>query len=128
MTRFVQNALILDGRAAAMLWTRLNLHEQRIRARDNDQAFYALLVDIYRTAAEWHVSGAGSATAPSAEPSETERQEHTTPEEVAERMNVTARTVRNAIARGDLPAVKRGTVWLINRTDADAFVESRKSI
>lgn len=53
MTRRVENAVILDGRAAAMLWTRLGLSEKRVLARDRDEVFYSLLMDIYHTALAW---------------------------------------------------------------------------
>lgn len=126
MTRRVQNAVILDGPAAAMLWTRLGLSEHRVRARGQDERFYGLLMDIYFTALAWHDSARGNLRPGATESAEAESTSSTTPEQVARRLGVTARTIRNAIAKGELPAVKYGRVWLIEPTDADAFVQSKQ--
>jgi excisionase family DNA binding protein len=45
-----------------------------------------------------------------------------TPDSLAAAIGVSAKTIRNAIARGDLAAVKRGGRWLISVDAVDAWV------
>lgn len=127
MTRRVENAVILDGRAAAMLWTRLGLSEKRVLARDRDEVFYSLLMDIYHTALAWQGSGRGRQSTPPEEQAETRSGRYVTTEEVAAQVGTSSRSIRNAIVRGDLPAIKRGSVWLIDQTDAVAYVASKRA-
>lgn len=47
-------------------------------------------------------------------------------EEVAERLQVSERTVRRWIKSGELPAYKPGREYRIIPSDLDAFLEARK--
>ena len=49
-----------------------------------------------------------------------------TPEEVAEILKVTRRTVYNYIKNGDLKAVKMGKYLRISRTNLKDFIEQKK--
>jgi len=46
--------------------------------------------------------------------------------EVAERLRVSERTVRQLIMRGELPAIKIGKEWRIARAELEAFLKKRK--
>jgi len=46
-----------------------------------------------------------------------------TPEQVAERLQVTERTVYGWLRRGTLPALKLGRLWRIRPEDLEAFLE-----
>ncbi|TMB70116.1 MAG: helix-turn-helix domain-containing protein [Chloroflexi bacterium] len=45
-----------------------------------------------------------------------------TPEQVAERLQVTERTVYDWLRRGKLPALKLGRLWRIRPEDLEAFL------
>jgi excisionase family DNA binding protein len=47
-----------------------------------------------------------------------------TPEEVAERLNVTVNTVREWLRAGELTGVKLGRIWRVREEDLKAWVES----
>src|SRR5213596_2805207 len=49
-----------------------------------------------------------------------------TPEQVAERLQVTERTVYGWLRRGKLPALKLGRLWRIRPEDLEAFLESAR--
>src|SRR5436309_4531607 len=50
-----------------------------------------------------------------------------TPEQVAERLQVTERTVYGWLRRGRLPALKLGRLWRIRPADLEAFLESART-
>src|SRR2546428_7077332 len=50
-----------------------------------------------------------------------------TPEQVAERLQVTERTVYGWLRRGKLPALKLGRLWRIRPEDLEAFLESART-
>ena len=50
-----------------------------------------------------------------------------TPEQVAERLQVTERTVYGWLRRGKLPALKLGRLWRIRPQDLEAFLESARA-
>ena len=50
-----------------------------------------------------------------------------TPEQVAERLQVTERTVYGWLRRGKLPALKLGRLWRIRSEDLAAFLESART-
>jgi excisionase family DNA binding protein len=127
MTRRVDNAVILDGPAAAMLWTAARLSDLRIAARGRDERLYGLLLDIYRTALAHSDSLRGKRATESTEPNEPEDIMHTTPAKLARQLGVHPRTVRNDIERGLLPAQKVGRAWIIRADAADAYLNSRKA-
>ena len=49
-----------------------------------------------------------------------------TPEEVAEKLKITPKTVREYIQRGELEAIDMGQGYRIYKRDLDAFLESRR--
>lgn len=49
-----------------------------------------------------------------------------TTEEVAERLKLTPKTVREYIQRGELEAIDMGQGYRIYKRDLDAFLESRR--
>jgi excisionase family DNA binding protein len=49
-----------------------------------------------------------------------------TVEEIARKLRVNPRTVRNWIASGELPAIDIGRGYRISKSDYDAFIEKRK--
>ena len=50
-----------------------------------------------------------------------------TPEQVAERLQVTERTVYAWLRRGNLPALKLGRLWRIRPEDLEGFLESART-
>ena len=46
-----------------------------------------------------------------------------TPEQVAERLQVTERTVYGWLRRGSLPALKLGRLWRVRPADLEHFLE-----
>jgi excisionase family DNA binding protein len=50
-----------------------------------------------------------------------------TPEQVAERLQVTERTVYGWLRRGKMPALKLGRLWRIRPEDLEAFLESART-
>lgn len=124
MTRRVENAVILDGREAAMLWQAADLNDLRIRARSNE-SLYGLLVDIYKAGLTWHASANGSKTQISEEIRDPESRKFATVKEVARRIGKTPRTVRNDITNGLLRATKSGHEWVITTEAATAYIAGR---
>lgn len=51
-----------------------------------------------------------------------------TPEQVAEKLQMSVLTVTNYLRKGDLSGVKIGRVWRIRQEDLDAFLHARKNI
>jgi excisionase family DNA binding protein len=47
-----------------------------------------------------------------------------TPEEVAEKLNVTVNTVREWLRNGEITGVKLGRIWRVRVEDLKAWVES----
>ena len=47
--------------------------------------------------------------------------------EVAARLDVSVKTVRRAIARGDLPSHRLGKLLRVSETDLDEYITSRRS-
>lgn len=56
----------------------------------------------------------------------TDNKQLLTPEQVAERLQVTIRTVYQWLADGDLPAFKLGRAWRISEEDLQEFLKQRK--
>lgn len=126
MSRRVENAVILDGPAAAMLSHAANLDELRKAVRGRDDRLYSLLTDIAITSAAWRGSVRGNQTVTSTEPDEARREPWSTPADIARQIGVHPRTIRNDIKRGILRAHLNGRIWTIEPDDATAYLESRK--
>lgn len=127
MSKRIQNAVILDGPAAAMLSQAAHLDDLRVRTRGRDERLHALLVDIAITSAAWRSSTEGKRTPPTAEPDDSESEPWSTPADLARRIGVHPRTVRNDINRGALPAHRNGRTWTISPGDATTYIESRRT-
>ena len=50
-----------------------------------------------------------------------------TPAQVAERLQITERTVYGWLRRGTLPALKLGRLWRIRQDDLEAFLEGARA-
>lgn len=126
MSKRIENAVILDGPAAAMLSQAAHLDDLRITMRGRDERLHSLLVDIAITSAAWRSSRAGKRPAMTEETGEPEGEPRSTPADIARQIGVHARTVRNDINRGALPAERIGRIWCITASDAATYIESRK--
>lgn len=127
MSRRVENAVILDGPAAAMLSQAANLDALRVTVRGRDDRLHALLVDIAMTSAAWRGSLQGKAEGNRTEIPDPEYKPMWTPADLAKQLRVTPRTVRNDIERQLLPAHKNGRTWSIAAQDALTYIESRRT-
>jgi hypothetical protein len=127
VSRRVENAVILDGPAAAMLSQAANLDALRVSVRGRDDRLHSLLVDIALTSAAWRGSAEGKAAWKPKEIADPETKPVWTPADVAKHLRVHPRTIRNDIGRGLLIAHKNGRAWTISATDAISYLESRKT-
>lgn len=127
MTRLIENAVILTAREAAMLWQAARLSDLRVRARTNP-SLYALLVDIYRAALTSKPSTTGTKQPVKREIPETDSSGFLTVTEVAKKVGVTPRTVRNDIHKELINAHRVGREWVFTLDAADAYIASRKQI
>lgn len=125
MSRRAEHVVILDGRDAAMLWMAGNLDDLRIRSRPN-AALYALLHDIYSAGLAWHVSVNGSKQQISAEIEEPGSKQFVTVKEIARRIGMNPRTVRNDITKGLLKATKTDREWITTPEAAEAYIAGRE--
>ena len=55
--------------------------------------------------------------------SEPRTEEYFTPEEVAEKLKVSLRTIKTHLLSGQLKGVKVGRLWRIRASDLEAFLE-----
>lgn len=127
MTRRVENAVILDGRAAMILSQAARLPELRVAVRGRDDQLYALLNDIAVVANTYRTSVEGKGTGNATELREPEYRPIWTPAEIAKQIPVHPRTVRNDIERGLLRAQKSGRIWAVTAEDATTYIESRRT-
>jgi hypothetical protein len=126
VSRRVEHAIVLDGREAAMLWMAADLNDLRIRSRSNP-ALYGLLHDIYSAGLAWHVSVNGSKQQISAEIEEPGSKQFVTVKQIAKRIGMNPRTVRNDIAKGLLKATKTDKEWITTPEAAEAYIAGRET-
>jgi len=126
MTHRISNAVILDGRSAAILSQAANLPALRNKVRGRDDTLYALLVDIAIVSAAYRGSDEGKPKPETTEFAEPGTKPIWTPTDIAKELGVTPRTVRNDIARGLLNGHQNARSWAITADDAATYLESRK--
>ena len=126
MTRRVENAVILTGADAALIYQAANLRELRISARGKSNRLYALLTDITMAAFTHASSLDGTKPQNSTENHETESAGIVTVGYVARQAGITPRAVRNHIGLGLLEATQQGRIWIITQTAADQYIAGRK--
>jgi hypothetical protein len=122
--RTKQPVLILDGRDAAILIQVGRLNEARIKARGRDERAYQVLLAIHETALEWRTSVDGKAALGMSRREESNK--WVTPDDLAQELDVTSRTIRNDIAAGLLPATKQKRFWFIDPADAKTYIAARR--
>lgn len=127
MTRRVENAVILTGSDAALLYQAANIQRLRIAARGKSDRLYALLTDITEAAFIHAASLDGKTPGKAAESDESQDNDIVTVEHVARRAGVTPRTVRNHIEIGLIEAEKIGRCWVISRDARDQYLAGRRS-
>lgn len=127
MTRRVQNAVILTGADAALLYSAANLRALRISARGKSDRLYSLLTDITQAAFAHASSVDGSERGISAEPDESGTAAIVTVERVARQAGITPRAVRNHIRLGLLEAQKVNRVWVVTSQAAEQYIAGRKA-
>lgn len=127
MTRRIENAVILTGADAALLYSAANLRALRIAARGKSDRLYALLTDITQAAFIYSTSVDGTTHGTSAEPGESGSTEVVTVEQVARRARITPRAVRNHIGLGLLEAQKVNRVWVITNQAAEQYIAGRSA-
>lgn len=125
MTRRVQNAVILTGADAALLYEAAKLRDLRVSARGKSDRLYALLTDITEAAFAHRTSVDGRKPQMSAEVGEAREMEITTVEQVAKRTGITPRAVRNHIKEGLLNATMINRTWVIAPAAAEQYIAGR---
>lgn len=126
MTRRVENAVIIDGPAAAMLSQAANLDQLRIEARGKSDRLYALLYDIHATKLAYFASKYGTKPLANEENDLTEIEGFTTAKNLAKRAGTTPRTIRNHINAGLLQAQLHDRHWIIRNQDAEQYLAARQ--
>ncbi|GGD83185.1 hypothetical protein [Microbacterium murale] len=127
MTRRVENAVILTGADAALLYTSAHLRELRIAARGKSDRLYTLLTDITSAAFAHHASLDGTKPQDVTEKHETESAGIVTVRQVAREAGITPRAVRNHIGLGLLEATQQGRIWIITAHAAEQYIAGRKA-
>lgn len=126
MTRRVENAVIIDGPAAAMLSQAANLDQLRIEARCKSDRLYALLHDIHATKLAYFASKYGTKPLANEENNLTEIEGFTTAKTLAKRAGVSSKTIRNHIHAGLLQAQLHDNHWIIRNEDAEQYLAARQ--
>ena len=108
-------------------WLELHtdLDGQRVNRRGMDPAVDEVLVALHFVAmhaASTHTSAPGSTPPPAPE---APQDLPLTVSELAERVGITGRAIRQAITAGRLPAHRSGHRWFIDRADAETYRRTR---
>ncbi len=108
-------------------WLEINtdLDRQRVNRRGMDPAVDEVLVALHFAA--MHAASADTSTPGSARPPAPEVPQDlpVTASELAARVGITGRAVRQAISDGRLPAHRVADRWLIDRADAETYRRNR---
>lgn len=127
MTRRVENAVILTGADAALLYSAANLRALRVAARGKSERLYSLLNDITQTALAHVGSAEGTKPTETTEPDESGDTEVMTVNQIARRARITPRAVRNHIRDGLLAATQKGRIWIIQPEAAEQYIAGRET-
>lgn len=112
--------VILPARVAAWLERHAGLNDLRVRARGNDPEVDSVLQAMHRASLHWRTAATGSNRAPEPEaPTELNQWFSTT--QAADRLGITDRAVRLAIAEHRLPATNLNGRWRITPEDIAHF-------
>ena len=122
-TRIDRPALLLDGEDAAILWQVARLNDVRLKARGRDENAYRVLLAVHEAAMSWRASVEGKNAVQSAETRQSSK--WVTPGDLAQKLGVSSRTVRNDIAAGLLPAHKVNRLWVVTLSDARTYLAAR---
>jgi hypothetical protein len=116
--------LILTQQDAAILVAKSNISQVRSSLRGRDEAAYQVFRTVWETALSYRDSVEGKVAALPKE----KRQAYSriTTDDLAKQVGVTARTIRNDIASGVLPALKKQRVWTISTVDAELYLAARR--
>ncbi|WP_141651220.1 hypothetical protein [Microbacterium sp. 3J1] len=127
MSRRLENALVLTGGDALLLYQAAHLRELRVKARGRSERLYELLTDITKTALSHSDSVDGKVPRETTERDESQDMEIVNVGQLARRAGVTPRTIRNHILLGLIKAEKANRTWLISAQDADQYISGRQA-
>lgn len=119
--RVEPGSIVLSPTDARILYQVANLGELRRRFRVGDSRVYQLLTDVTVAA----FSDADDGTEPR-HPAASEEREWWTTEQLSRAAGRAARTIRNDIALGILPATKNPNGWLIRSAHATTYLEGHR--
>jgi excisionase family DNA binding protein len=112
--------VILPARVAAWLERHAGLNDLRVRARGADPEVDSVLQALHRASLHWRTTVTGSNQAPAPE-APTELNQWLSTTQAADRLGITDRAVRLAIAEHRLPATSLNGRWRITREDIAHF-------
>lgn len=115
----------VPARIAAWLDHRLQMARLRAEIRGRDSELDSVLVAMAVAAAAWRTSATGSADTPG--PPIGSHSGWLTTSEAAQRLGVTDRAIRIAIATERLPAEKVGDRWQIAAEDVEHYMAARQT-
>lgn len=111
--------VIVPARVATWLERYAGLNDLRVRARGNDPEVDSVLHALHRAALHWRTSVTGTNQAPAPEEAPQSKWYSTT--ETAERLGITDRAVRLAIAQQRLGAINLNGRWRVTPEDIAHF-------
>ena len=112
--------VILPARVAAWLERHAGLNDLRVRARGNDPEVDSVLQAMHRASLHWRTTATGSNHAPEPE-APTDLNQWLSTTQAADRLGITDRAVRLAIAEHRLPATNLNGRWRITPEDIAHF-------
>lgn len=111
--------VIIPARVATWLERHAGLNDLRIRSRGNDPEVDSVLQALHRAALHWRTTVTGSNHAP--EPEEAPQSKWMGTTEAADKLGITDRAVRLAIAQHRLHATSLNGRWRITQEDIAQF-------
>lgn len=115
--------VIIPARVATWLERYAGLNDLRIRARGNDPEVDSVLQALHRAALHWRTSVTGTSQAPAPEEPTESKWMSTT--QAADRLGITDRAVRLAIAQKRLHATSLNGRWRITPEDIAHFAAAK---
>lgn len=117
-------AVVIDARTAAWLDQYAELSRLRVRVRGTDPQISKALEEIRYAAMFWRSSATGTEVETKPEPA-TNSEQWLSTGQAADRLGVTCRAIRKAIAEARLPAAKVGRNYRISREDLEHYRAAR---